>query len=192
MSIDLNILNQSANQGSLSASKALSVMTNRQIEVETSKVSSTSLDKLVEMVSEVDPHQVVAYSQLISGLSGVALLVLDRNDALNLIDILTNKKPGETIVLKELDRSAIKETLNILSNSHLTALASKLGVTVNLAPPSLISKERIATIIDYIAKELGESKEVVVFETRLLVKEASTKINLYLIFGTHLSGILKS
>lgn len=189
MKIKPEILSRAGEKGADSASKALTMLLNKEVMVEASKVKALLLGKFEGLIGMPEHHQVVAFAQVLTGAPGVVLMVLSRSDALNLVDILLGKKVGETKVLQEMDRSAVKETLNILSNSHITALAESLGITIEVSVPQLISPQRISQVIEYLAEKVGEEQEVVVFETRLMVKEIQNKVNLFIIFG---SGLAKS
>ena len=190
MKIDQQLLSEIAGKATESSSRALSLLLGQEVEVKTTQASYLAIDKLVDLVHGQEGSQIVAFSQLISGVKGAAFLVMNNEEALRLVDALMKKPTGTTKVLEDLDKSAIRETLNILSNSQLTALAKDLGITVSVMPPSLITRERIADVLDYLAAQQGDDAELIVFETSLVVTGQESQVTMFIIFDGNLSGVI--
>lgn len=190
MDIDQQLLTEIARKATDSSSRALSVLADKEVTVKTTQVTSLQLDKLTDMISGKPGLQIVAFSQLISGINGAALLIMEHDDTLRLVDTLMKNPEGTTKILSNIDRSAIKETLNILSNSQLTTLAKDLGITINVMPPGMISREQIAQVLDYLASHQGESTELIVFETALAITGQEIQITMLIAFGSELAAII--
>ncbi|MDD4531486.1 MAG: hypothetical protein PHH21_02135, partial [Candidatus Pacebacteria bacterium] len=134
---------------------------------------------------------IIAYGQLLSGIAGVSLLLLSRENALALVDLLNQQAVGTTGILKDIDRSAIKETLNILSNSYMTALADESDVDLGLGVPNMITAERMKDIIAaVIKKDSREGDNAIIFETVLTISKHKIKASLFLLFNERLVEVM--
>lgn len=183
MNISPEILLQTGRKGAQNASKALTILLNKSVRVEISDVKTLPVEEIMDMIKTSDENQIISFAQVLTGTSGAAIMVLSRDDALNLIDVLMGRKVGETKVFQEIDRSAVKETLNILSNSHVTSLSGDLGISIGVNVPKLITLKTITQVIGYLRTEGGKQYKTIVFETRLSVEEFQCKVNLFIIFG---------
>lgn len=190
MTVDQQLLSSIAASATQSSSRALSLLVGKEVTVKTTQAHYLPLDKLLEMINAQGQEKVVAFSQLISGVDGAALLILSHDAALNLVDTLMRRPAGTTQVLADIETSAIKETLNILSNSQLTALARDLGITINVMPPSMISVERISQVLEYLAAHQKEHAEIIAFETSLTVTDQESQVTMFIIFDGGLAGII--
>src|SRR5258708_23617484 len=121
MNINQTTLAQAGKIGAKSATKALSDLIRKPVQVEVETMKMAELDELINAMKQQENYEVIAYTQLVTGVPGAALMIMNRNDALQLVDSLMNKQLGETKILQALDQDAIKETLNIISNSYITA-----------------------------------------------------------------------
>lgn len=190
MKIDQELLGKISSKATESSSRALSLLIGQDVVVKTTQASYLPIDRLVDLVHGQQGSEIVAFSQLISGVKGAAFLVMDHEHALRLVDALMKKPRGTTTQLADIDKSAIRETLNILSNSQLTALAEDLGITVSVMPPSLITRERIADVLDYLASHQGETTELIVFETSLEVTGQESQVTMFIVFDGNLSAVV--
>ncbi|HNT30093.1 MAG TPA: hypothetical protein PKL83_04025 [bacterium] len=192
MDITPEVLETAAQQGAKGASDALAMMTSKQVIVSTSRVEELSLSGLVEVINTPDENNIVAYSQVLTGVPGAALLLLERQEGLKLIDLLTGSPPGTTHELDDMGQSAIKETLNIISNSHINALSADFEMDMGIDVPNLITALNVAEAIDYVAEESGENTTLYVFETILTVEEQyQVNVGLYIIFNPSLAQFIK-
>lgn len=189
--INSALLVRAAQKATKSSSHALSLLVGDEVTVRATQASHLPLDKLVSLIARQEETRVIAFSQLLSGVKGAALLIMSQTDALRLVDSLTKQPMGTTQTVGDIEKSAIKETLNILSNSQLTALAKDLGITVNVLPPNLISRGRIAEVLDYLASHKGKDTEIVVFETSLSVAGQASQVTMFIAFDGELAGIVE-
>lgn len=192
MTVNQDLLANIAASATQSSSHALSLLVGKEVTVRTTQAHYLPLDKLLGMIDNQGKTNIVAFSQLISGVDGAALLILSRDDALSLVDTLLRRPAGTTKVLADIDTSAIKETLNILSNSQLTALARDLGITINVMPPSMISIERISQVLNYLSANQQNHTEIIAFETSLVVTGQESQVTMFIIFDGGLAGIIAS
>lgn len=178
------IIKKAAEDGSLKASNALSQLTKKSVSIINSKVQTVPASQISTFLKSSDENQLMVYAQLLSGVPGISLLAIAKNGALNLVDILNNRPLGSTSILKEIDRSALKETLNILSNSYMNSLSGPLGICLGLSVPKLVTQSRIEDIAQELNKGTStQPQTAIVFETILKLSEIEIKVSLYLLFG---------
>jgi chemotaxis protein CheY-P-specific phosphatase CheC len=175
--------------GSKKVAEAFTILAKVPVTVKTSRAETIPLSEAEQYLLPKTDHAVVVYSQVLAGLPihGVSFLTLDRGDALTLVDILNQQAIGTTAILKDIDRSAIKETLNILSNAYLNALAEIAEVELGLGAPIMITSSRLKDIVEMSMKKQAEANDTaVVFETTLATEDLSVKANLFLLFSEEL------
>ncbi len=172
-------LQEASVEGEKRAANALSILAKREVSVKTTGVKTIDQQSASQTLNKVQGHAVIVYTDVISGFAGTCLLSMERQDALNLVDLFNNRPENSTVVMQEIDRSTIKETLNILSNAYITELARKLGMTVMLSVPKLATKEKLEEVAAF-ENQAGGS--VVLFETSLTVAGVDFKLELFFFF----------
>ena len=128
---------------------------------------------------------------MISGVSGVSFLVMTREEALSFVDLLNKKTVGTTGVLMDIDRSAIKETLNILSNTYLNALSKVAHIGLLIGAPYLITANRLENVLTKLADKQGH-EEIIMFKTVLNIAKHNINAQLYVIFNQDLVESVKN
>jgi len=124
-----------ATQREKQASNALSMLAKRSVTVKTVEARAARDTDVQEALEAIKERMTIAYSQILSGLSGMSFLALSRDDALQLVDLFNGREKGTTLIMQEIDRSTIKETLNILANAYVTELANKMETVIRLDTP---------------------------------------------------------
>jgi chemotaxis protein CheY-P-specific phosphatase CheC len=171
-----------SDQGEKRSSESLSVLAKRSVQVSTTDVKTIGGMDATKALEEVKSHPVVAYSQALSGVEGVALLAMERQDALDMVDLFNNRPKGTTVVMQELDRSTIRETLNILSNSYISPVAKELQRPVMLDVPRMITQGSVDRVIDSSKVEIGS--RALFFGTQLNVEGEEFEVKLHFLFFT--------
>lgn len=189
MEINLDILNNVASSGSKKVSEALSKLSKESVEVSSVAAKMASVKMISQEISIDDDKAVISYAQMISGISGMALLTIPREEALTLVDLLNNLEIGSTGVFMDIDRSAIKETLNILSNSFLTILAKELKSEFMIGSPRMVPTTSIKELLEKVSET--EEGEAVFFNTSLKISKHQVRAHLYIIFNEKLSKLLE-
>ena len=120
----------------LNASRALSKLIDRPVDV---RVSEARVKKVEELASIIGPEEIVVGIHLpVTGdIEGAALLIFPEETAFTLCDLLVKREPGTTRRLSGLDRSALKEVGNIISGSYLAVFSNMLQVKTIEHIPSL-------------------------------------------------------
>lgn len=191
MEIDKNILLRVADKASENVSRALSKLSKENVDVSSTAAEVASLESVSESLTPSDSHAIITYAQMISGIAGVSLLVIPREEALELVDLLNNQPIGTTGVFLDIDRSAIKETLNILSNSYLTVLSKELGSDFIMSSPNMIPTASVQSILKKINRQEHVDR-VVFFKTTLKVSRQQIRAQLYIIFSEKLFNLFKN
>jgi chemotaxis protein CheY-P-specific phosphatase CheC len=174
-------LNLAAEKGERAAGEALSVLSKLDVQVSTQQQKLLEGEQATNAAGRIQEGEISAYTQAITGLKGTSVLTMSRPDALTLVDLFNSREKGTTVVMNELDRSTIKETLNILSNSYIVELAKMKDLSIMLSVPRMVTKSSIAEVMGGIG---DVSTTVLFFETALEVKGADFKIELSFFFVT--------
>lgn len=182
MQFDKEKIDKAVSAGSEKAAEALYLMTGIKVEVEASDVKTVALDTVIENI-DIPDKSLVAFADLNHSLNGKTIFTLTENNALSLADLLSGKTLGTSRLLQEIDRSAIKETLNIVSNSYIVSLGEALGYAeVELSPPSFATAE---TFLSDLKEHVGVRKgDVVVIKTILNIYKTDIEADLYFIIYT--------
>lgn len=191
MEFSQDVLQKAADAGSKKIADAFSRLAGSTVTVAVSKAESVPLKESLQSLCKPQEHSIVVYAQLLSGVPGVSLLVLSRESALVLVDLLNQQPPGTTGVMKDIDRSAIKETLNILSNSYMTAISESAHLTIGLGVPGMIPPTRFESIVqEIISKDAGVEDNAVLFETTLTITEHKVEAGFSLLFNERLTTLI--
>ena len=169
-----------ASVGQRHASEALSKMAGLSVKVETDTSNAVNPGDMKDALQSMEEESVVAYTQAISGVSGTSIISISRPRALKLVDLFNRRKQGTTVVMQEIDRSTIQETLNILANSYVTEMGKQLEQYVQLTVPRLVTSGRMEDLIEKAIVENDE--QAVLFKTRLIIDELDFEIDLYFHF----------
>ncbi|MDA2921770.1 hypothetical protein MYX07_00710 [Patescibacteria group bacterium AH-259-L07] len=184
-------LQKAADDGSQKVAEAFSKLSGSEVQASVSKVETVPLQVSLIRIKPPGGRAVVVYAQLLSGV-GASLLIMSREDALVLVDLLNQQPVGTTGILKDIDRSAIKETLNILSNSYMTALSESANLELRLGVPNMITPARLEDIVEtLLEKGASEDDIAVIFETILVITQHKVKASLYLMFNERLVELIK-
>lgn len=187
MEIKIEVLNNVAGQGSENVSKALSKLAKEPVQVSAAAAKMASVQMIFDELSVDNDKAVISYAQMISGIDGMALLVIPREEALTLVDLLNGLEVGSTGVFMDIDRSAIKETLNILSNSFLTVLAKELNTEFMIGSPRMVPTTSIKELLQKVSET--QENETVFFNTSLRISKHQVRARLYIIFNKKLANL---
>ncbi|MBP7859520.1 hypothetical protein KA001_00980 [Patescibacteria group bacterium] len=179
-------IKEASKLGEQSATKALSVLAKKSVSVQTTDVSLVDATSAKLSVEELEEHAVIAYMEALSGVTGVSVLALKRQNALDLVDAFNNRPKGTTIVLQELDRSTVRETLNILANAYITEVAKYIKTTILLSVPKITTKDKLNEIAQLAGVAKGGS--AVLFQTKMSVEDTGFDADLYFFFVTNLES----
>lgn len=180
MKVSTEQLDGAVKLGATKVEEAFNVLSGLTVKATNTKAEVLPIGRILEMVDPKD-ESIVVYSDLISDEIGVTLLTIRRRHALILVDLLTKQAVGTTGILMDVDRSAIKETLNILANSLVNALAETLGGKIDVGVPKMITQDSLKEVIDSRASKT--SGTVIFFELGMEISEYKIDTSLFLLYN---------
>ncbi len=180
--IQKDALQELANIGAGHASTVLSQMINQTIHMGIPKVEIIPLSKVNEYVKE-ENIVVGVFLKISEELPSYVLLLIPRQSAFSLANMLQGKKPEETKeILSEIDKSALSEVSNIMICAFFDSVSELLGIPIIPSPPNLAFDIPDA-VIDYVLIQIGAvSNQVVVFNVELNdEQQGHLKIHMFLL-----------
>jgi len=188
MEFSKEILEKVARAGAAKVSDSFSKLSKQPVKVTVSDVEVTSLREIGQRIEPERGETVIAYTQMIEGVKGASLLTMNREQALNFVDLLNERKPGSTGILMDLDRSAIKETLNILSNSFITTLSEMTDSDLMIGAPHMLP---VTSLEKSIQRALEQTTgEAVVFKTVMEISGFKIATEHYVVFSEKFAELI--
>lgn len=180
------------NEAAENASAALSKLSSEKVTVEVTRIEIT---KVQAKFLDIEPETIVAvvYLPITGEVKGAALLIFPEKIAYTLCDVLVKREPGITHKFTELDKSALKETGNIICGSFLTVFANTLKVKIIEHVPEF-SLDMFGAVVDVIIAEFAQrAEEALAIEINFVFEKANIKGDLVLIFGLEeMKAIIKA
>lgn len=161
-------------QAAVNASKALSKLTGRSVEV---KIAKVEVKKVEELSPIIGAEEIVAgiYLPVTGDIKGASLLIFPKETAFTLSDLLVKREPGTTRKLTELDESALKEVGNIISGNYFTVLSNMLEIKIVEHIPSFSFDMFGAITSQIIADFAKEAVEALVIEIEFTFEPITLK-----------------
>jgi chemotaxis protein CheC len=134
----IDALKEVGNIGAGHAATALSQLIKKKIMISVPEVRVIKTQDVESLLG--DPNTLVAgiIMNVLGDITAKILLLLTRESALSLVDMLLQKPLGSTKVLSEVGNSAIKETGNILAGAYMNSLNEFLGLMLLPSVPNLV------------------------------------------------------
>ncbi|HTL54245.1 MAG TPA: hypothetical protein VL361_01145 [Candidatus Limnocylindrales bacterium] len=174
-------LTELINIGYARAAAALSDLTGHRISLDVPEVAVHPIPEIAGTLQKVIKGDVVSVNQVFSGpISGNALLLLDREAALLLNRLLTDRT--ERPDLDGAAREVITEVGNVVLNACLGAFGNLLKVQVSFTVPSL-QVESVQKIIRSITVAGTELEYALIIHTRFHVRAENFSGYLVIILG---------
>jgi chemotaxis protein CheC len=184
--MDLTVSQQDAlteliNIGYARAAAVLSDLTGHRISLEVPEVAIHLISEIRENLLSVIEGEVASVNQIFSGpISGNAILLLDREAALLLNSLLTDRSnPTE---LDGAAREVITEVGNIVLNACLGAFGNLLKVQVSFTVPNL-QVESVDKVLRSITVEGDELEYALIIHTRFHMRASDVSGYLVIILG---------
>lgn len=131
-----NALHTIAINGAFNASRAMSKWLHRGVRLTTEGFERIALHKLCDP-DRADEPVVALHLELGSQLHGHSLMLMSRETAFQLVDILTQQPIGTTCELDDMGHSCMQETGNIISSAFVNSWAKWLDIHSEPQPPQL-------------------------------------------------------
>jgi chemotaxis protein CheC len=142
----IDALKEVANIGAGHAATALSQMTNCRVMISVPKITVVAMEDLPTLRGDAEEEVVAVLMHMLGDLTGRTLLILSKDNAQLLCDLLLRREPGTTKSFEELEQSALKEAGNILAGAHMGALSDFMGMMLLPSVPTL-SADRAAVVL---------------------------------------------
>ena len=133
--LQIDALKEVMSIGMAHSGSALSKLIDEKIDV---KLKSLDLVPLSEISANMGNRNVLStgvYLRIMGDILGTTLLVLPRENALFIVDVLNKRKQGTTKILDREDRSGLEEVGSILTASFLNAVSDFLGFKLYPSTP---------------------------------------------------------
>lgn len=186
--VQLDALREVANMGAGHAATALSQMTANRIMIDVPRLQIVPLEETAELLCEPDTVVAAVMMHILGDLTGRTLLVLPRDSAVGLAEILLRRERGTLRVLGELEQSAIKEAGNILCAAYVNALSDFMGMMVLPSVPSLVMDLCAAVLTTAYSDFSAERDFVFSIETRFRM-ESSEAISAHFLLLPDVSSL---
>ncbi|SPE51148.1 CheC, inhibitor of MCP methylation [Verrucomicrobia bacterium] len=174
-------LTELINIGYARAAAALSDLTGHRISLEVPEVAVHLIPEISAKLQNVIKGEVASVNQVFSGpISGNAILLLDRDAALVLNQLITDRSDA-----RELDgaaREVITEVGNVVLNACLGAFGNLLKVQVTFTVPSL-QIESVHTVLRSLTIAGDELEYALIIHTRFHMRANNVSGYLVIILG---------
>lgn len=164
-----------------SASKAMKQLFKEEIELKIPMARVENIRKLKPIISP-EEMTVGIYLPISGDVKGAALLVIPRDAAFVLSDILLKREQGSTRKLTRMDKAALKEIGNIICGQYFTVLSNLLGIKIIEHVPNFSYSMFGAIISDIIARFSRVSDEALIVEVNIIFKPKVLKAYFLLLF----------
>jgi chemotaxis protein CheC len=158
-------LEKMAKEGADKASASLSKLISQEVAVKTIAVRAMPVEKIPEVIGSPEEIVTTVIMEVRGEVNGNIMLVYPQQSAINVADFLSKRKLGATAQLSELDKSALKESGNIIAGSFLSAISNYLSINMVETIPDIASDMLKATV-DFVLARFAkqEASEAVAFE----------------------------
>jgi len=165
-----------------SAARSLTMLTGWPFTLAGLDIGAVPVDSLAVVSDDREMERVGIYLLLTDEeLSGEAIMILQPDEAMVLVDWLLEEPSGTTGQLDDLAVSALAECGNQTLSSFLNTLADATGMTLRLSPPAVVV-DTMPVIFQAVAMSAATiSDELLVIKTDFVNEENSLKVQFWLI-----------
>lgn len=151
------------------ASRALKKLFKKNLEL---KIPMAKVEKVKKLKPIIEPEEMTVgiYLPISGDVKGAALLVIPREAAFVLSDMLLKRKKGSTRKLTRLDKAALKEVGNIICGQYFTVFSNMLGIKVIEHIPNFSCSMFGSIISEIIARFSRISDEALIVEVNIVFK----------------------
>ena len=161
---NIDTFRELGNIGAGNAATALATILNMQISMSVPEVAVVPFDHIINILN--GPENLVAgvLVNMSGDLNGYILMILEMKDAYGMTSLALQRerKPGQEMVLDELEQSTLTEIANILVGSYLSAIGAMTGLSTMPSVPQL-AVDMVGAIISIVLIEYGKIGDSVLF-----------------------------
>ena len=184
-----DFLQEIASIGTGNASALLSTLIDKEVNITISTADMVSPKNISNLVSASKRLVIVQYAPIGGELRGNILLVIPRESALSLLDLLQKKKLGTTQWLSKEEQDILKKVSRSLVRCYLDAIKGFLNIEIKYSKLRVFSTfgETINELIDLTLKK--RTKKVFYLNTKMSI-ESNIEGEFYFLFEEGLSSLL--
>jgi chemotaxis protein CheC len=156
--LQLDALKELSSIGMGHAATALSQMIGQRINLRVPGVSVTEISAVPERLGGAESLMVGITLQILGEARGSIMLLFPQESAPRLLCCLLQREE-RTLVMNELNVSALKEVGNILASAYLCAIGNFLNKTLIPSIP-LLSYDMAGAVVDYVLIDLSETGDL--------------------------------
>ncbi len=161
----IEALEKMSHEGAKKASESLSKLINVPLEVKSLAIRTLPVEKIPEIVGSPEEMVTTVIMKVRKDVYGTVMLIFPQQAALRTADFLAKRQPESIAQLDELDKSALKETGNILAGAFFSAMSNYLNINMVESIPDIATDMLKSTIDFVLAGFIKEKKgEAVAFE----------------------------
>jgi len=172
--LDLDILKEISNIGIGNASIALSKILDSKIDLTVPLVTIDNVLNVTEFIDKKNKYVAGVFFKILGDSTGDLIMVLPKDSAFLLIQLLLQKEISSIENLTEIDFSAIRELGNIITSAYLSALSNMLHLSLYPSVPGLA---------------IDSSEHMMKQALKVLDREATTSLILESKFKEEKSGV---
>lgn len=173
--VQIDALREIGSVGAGNAATALSKLLGKKIRISVPDTRVVRLEDVPEKLGGTEKIITAVYFQAVGNISASILFMFQSSDALRIVDLLMDRKIGETRILDEFSQSALKELGNITTGCYLFAMSEFIKLTIFHSTPSLVT-DMLGAVLDGILIRLGmEAEHALIIETEFTVGENIVK-----------------
>ena len=163
--------------------KLLSKWTHQNVEVTHEGTQELNEKALRQALAKIR-WDVGAYTEIYdNNFKGLALGLVNKIDAAKIVDFIA-QTPGRTTNLGDKEKSAVKETLNLVSGTYTNMFVKNLGIQLNLSPPEWIESSWKDVIVEKFHKRYKEKEKHILTKVSFIIeKNEDVRITMLLLFN---------
>ena len=155
------LLETLAQEGLENAAHGLSAFVGHEITLARPRVTMMPIAEVPLVLGGPETTAVGIYMAVDGDMDGHIILLLRREDAAELVDLLLDQPAGTTVELGPLERSALAEVGNLTGAIFLNSVASLCGVSARPSPPAVM-EDMVGAILDVVIVAVGAIAESIV------------------------------
>jgi chemotaxis protein CheC len=160
-----DVLKEVGNIGAGNAATSLAELLGQQINMQVPSVMWLPFDDVSSRLGGAERAVAGILLNVDSTAPATILVVFPLEQACQLLDILLGRSQGSTIMINDMEASALQEIGNILAGSYLTSLSKFTGLTFVPMVPAM-AVDMAGAVLDYILAEFGQvADQVLLIET---------------------------
>jgi len=185
-----DILKEIAHIGARNASKLLSTLVGKEVKTTVSMFDMISAEDTSDIILALKRLVIVQYASIDGEIEGTSLLVFPTENALSLIDLLQNRKPGTTEWLSQIDQYILKQLSCDLVICYLNAIEEYLSTKLHPKDLRVFSTygETINDLIETVLKK--KAKQVFYLHAKLNIHQV-IEGDFFLLLDQSLSSFLQ-